>query len=118
MLLTQKPDNIDGLSPNVDSEGSGNGSPASASKLTPNRVMLHDMKDSRRSSVRRKDNASSLNSFPGRTQAGDLFSVTVGGHQLPPVRSQILVIHIAGKAHDTCILKPVNLMDVNHNCVE
>ncbi|KAG4969415.1 hypothetical protein JHK84_035508 [Glycine max] len=88
-LKLRKPDNIDGLSPNVDSEGSGNGSPASASKLTPNRVMLHDMKDSRRSSVRRKDNASSLNSFPGRTQAGDLFSVTVGGHQLPPTGTTV-----------------------------
>ena len=66
--------------------------------------MVYDMKDSRRNSVSRKDNASALNSFPGRTQAGDLLSVTVGGRQLPPVRSQILVILIAGKTHDTCIL--------------
>ncbi|XP_061341956.1 kinesin-like protein KIN-7C, mitochondrial [Gastrolobium bilobum] len=82
-LKLRKPDNLDGLSPNVDSEGSANGSPASASKLMPNGVTLYDMKDSRRNSVSRKDNASALNSFPGRTQAGDLFSVTVGGRQLP-----------------------------------
>jgi len=98
----QKPDNVDGLSPNVDSEGSANGSPASASKLTPTRVMLYDMKDSRRNSVSRKDNAPSINSFTGRTQAGDLFSVTVGGRQLPPVRSQILVINVFWK--DICMI--------------
>ncbi|KHN20146.1 Kinesin-related protein 11 [Glycine soja] len=66
-----------------------NGSPASASKLTPNRVMVYDMKDSRRNSVSRKDNASALNSFPGRTQAGDLLSVTVGGRQLPPTGTTV-----------------------------
>ncbi|KAJ1378136.1 P-loop containing nucleoside triphosphate hydrolase [Sesbania bispinosa] len=88
-LKLRKPDNVDGLSPNVDSEGSANGSPASGSKLTPNRVMLYDMKDSRRNSVSRKDNASALNFFPGRTQAGDLFSVTVRGHQLPPTGTTI-----------------------------
>ncbi|KAK7377451.1 hypothetical protein VNO80_02876 [Phaseolus coccineus] len=88
-LKLRKPDNVDGLSPNVDSEGSANGSPASASKLTPNRVMLYDMKDSRRNSVSRKDNAPSINSFTGRTQAGDLFSVTVGGRQLPPTGTTV-----------------------------
>jgi len=92
----QKPDNVDGLSPNIDSEGA-NGSPASGSKLTPTRVMLYDMKDSRRNSVSRKDNAPAINSFPGRTQAGELFSLTVGGRELPPVRSQILVINVFGK---------------------
>lgn len=88
-LKLRKPDNVDGLSPNVESEGSANGSPASASKLTPNRVMLYDMKDSRRNSVSKKDNPSTLNSFPGRTQAGDLFGVTVGGHQLPPTGTTV-----------------------------
>ncbi|ESW33471.1 hypothetical protein PHAVU_001G072400 [Phaseolus vulgaris] len=88
-LKLRKPDNVDGLSPNVDSEGSANGSPASASKLTPTRVMLYDMKDSRRNSVSRKDNAPSINSFTGRTQAGDLFSVTVGGRQLPPTGTTV-----------------------------
>ncbi|KAG2389876.1 Kinesin-like protein [Vigna angularis] len=82
-LKLRKPDNVDGLSPNVDSEGSANGSPASGSKLTPTRVMLYDMKDSRRNSVSRKHNAPAINSFPGRTQAGDLFSLTVGGRELP-----------------------------------
>ncbi|XP_020236509.1 kinesin-like protein KIN-7C, mitochondrial [Cajanus cajan] len=88
-LKLRKPDNGDGSLPNVDSEGSANGSPASASKLTPNRVMLHVMKDSRRNSVSKKDNASALNSFPGRTQAGDLFGVTVGGRQLPPTGTTV-----------------------------
>ncbi|TKY56128.1 Kinesin-related protein 11 [Spatholobus suberectus] len=88
-LKLRKPDTVDGLSPNFDSEASANGSPASASKLTPNRVMLYDMKDSRRNSVSRKENASALNSFPGRTQAGDLFGVTVGGHQLPPTGTTV-----------------------------
>lgn len=97
MPSVQKPDNLDGLSPNVDSEGSANGSPASDSKLSPNRVMHCDMKDSRRNSVGKKDNASAVNSFPGKTQAGDLFSATVGGRQLPPVRSNILAIYDAGK---------------------
>ncbi|CAJ1971901.1 unnamed protein product [Sphenostylis stenocarpa] len=88
-LKLKKPDNVDGLLPNVDSEGSANGSPASASKLTPTRVMLYDMKDSRRNSVSRKDNAPAVSSFPGRTQAGDLFSVTVGGRQLPPTGTTV-----------------------------
>ncbi|XP_027329853.1 kinesin-like protein KIN-7C, mitochondrial [Abrus precatorius] len=88
-LKLRKPDSLDGLSSNADSEGSANGSPASASKSTPNRVTLSDMKDSRRNSVSRKDNASALNSFPGRTQAGDLFSVTVGGRQLPPTGTTV-----------------------------
>lgn len=103
----QKPDNMVELSPNVDSEGSTNGSPMSASKLKPDRVMLYDMKDSRRKSVSRKDNASALSSFPGRTQAGDLFSGTIGGRQLPPVRivrCELLVNNIAVERH-TCTLK-------------
>uniref|UniRef100_A0A0R0GDL9 Uncharacterized protein n=1 Tax=Glycine max TaxID=3847 RepID=A0A0R0GDL9_SOYBN len=53
------------------------------------KVMVYDMKDSRRNSVSRKDNASALNSFPGRTQAGDLLSVTVGGRQLPPTGTTV-----------------------------
>lgn len=83
MPPVQKSDLV-GPSPNGDSEGSTNGSPASASKLTPNR-------DSRRNSISTRDNASALSSFPGRNQAGDLFSGPVGGRQLPPVRSQIHV---------------------------
>ncbi|KAF7816839.1 kinesin-like protein KIN-7C, mitochondrial isoform X1 [Senna tora] len=84
----RKPDLV-GSSPNVDSEGSTNGSPASSSKLTPNRVMLYDMKDSRRNSISTRDNASALNSFPERNQAGDLFSGTIGGRQLPPTGNTI-----------------------------
>ncbi|XP_027940533.1 kinesin-like protein KIN-7E, chloroplastic isoform X2 [Vigna unguiculata] len=87
-LKLRKPDNVDGLSPNIDSEGA-NGSPASGSKLTPTRVMLYDMKDSRRNSVSRKDNAPAINSFPGRTQAGELFSLTVGGRELPPTGTTV-----------------------------
>ncbi|KAI4307253.1 hypothetical protein L6164_030459 [Bauhinia variegata] len=85
----RKPENLIGSSLNVDSDGSANGSPASASKLTPNKVTLYDMEDSRRNSTSRKDNASALNSLAGRNQAGDLFSVTAGGRQLPPTGTTI-----------------------------
>ncbi|KAG4200802.1 hypothetical protein ERO13_A05G236600v2 [Gossypium hirsutum] len=45
---------------------------------------LNDMKDGRRKSVsRRGDDPAIVDSFPERTQAGDLFSATVGG-RLPP----------------------------------
>lgn len=99
MLPMQKNDNMVELSPSVDTEGSANGSPASASKLTPSRVMLYDSKDSRRNSVSRKDTVSALNSFPERTQAGDLFSGTVRGHHIPPVRSQLFMNNVSGKKY-------------------
>lgn len=83
----QKPENLVGLSPSSDSERSASGSPASSSKSSQNRVMCNDMKDGRRKSVsRRGDESAVIDSFPEPTQAGDLFSVSVGGRRLPPVR--------------------------------
>ena len=83
----QKPENLVGLSPSADSESSASGSPASCSKSSQSRVMFNEMKDGRRKSVsRRGDESAVVDSFPERTQAGDLFSVTVGGRRLPPVR--------------------------------
>ncbi|XP_019456134.1 PREDICTED: kinesin-like protein KIN-7E, chloroplastic isoform X2 [Lupinus angustifolius] len=82
-LKLRRPDNLVDLSTNVDTELSTNGSPASSSK-SPGKVILVDVKDSHRNSVSRKDDVQALNSFPGRTQAGDLFSGTVGGRYIPP----------------------------------
>ena len=83
----QKPENLVGLSPSADSESSASGSPASCSKSSQSRVKFNEMKDGRRKSVsRRGDESAVVDSFPERTQAGDLFSVTVGGRRLPPVR--------------------------------
>ncbi|XP_054788466.1 kinesin-like protein KIN-7C, mitochondrial [Prosopis cineraria] len=78
----RKPDQ-GGLSPNFDSESPTNVSPASSLKQLPNRVLLHDMKDSRRNSISTRDNALAFNSFPFRNQAGDLFSETIRGRQIP-----------------------------------
>ena len=84
----QKPENLVGLSPNADSESSASGSPASCSKSSQNRVMFSDMKDGQRKSIsRRGEESAVVDSYPERTQAGDLFSVTVGGRRLPPVRN-------------------------------
>lgn len=83
----QKPENLVGLSPSSDSERSASGSPASSSKSSQNRVILNDMKDGRRKSVsRRGDESAVIDSFPETSQAGDLFSATVRGRRLPPVR--------------------------------
>lgn len=52
--------------------------------------MFNEMKDGRRKSVsRRGDESAVVDSFPERTQAGDLFSVTVGGRHRPPVRRNL-----------------------------
>ncbi|CAK7346954.1 unnamed protein product [Dovyalis caffra] len=74
-------------SSSTDSESSAGGSPASHSKVSQNRVMFNDIKDGQRKSIsRRGDETTLIDSFPERTQAGDLFSATVGGRRLPPVR--------------------------------
>ncbi|KAL5993167.1 hypothetical protein ACLOJK_014090 [Asimina triloba] len=79
----RKPDHVLGHSSFVDSESSASGSPASTSQLSQSKIP--DMKDGRRKSVsRRGDDACSVDSFPERTQAGDLFSATVKGRRLPP----------------------------------
>ncbi|OMO78503.1 hypothetical protein COLO4_24737 [Corchorus olitorius] len=81
----RKPENLAGLSPNADSGSSASGSPASCSKSSQDKVTFNDTKDGRRKSVsRRADDPAIIDSFPERTQAGDLFSVTVGGRHLPP----------------------------------
>lgn len=88
MFTVQKPENMAGLSLGADSESSVSGSPASCSKSSQSRVILNDMKDGRRkSSSRRGDDPTIVDSFPKRTQAGELFSAAVGGRRLPPVRS-------------------------------
>lgn len=75
-----------GLSPTADSEGSASGSPASCSKSSL-RVTFNEMKDGKRKSVsNRGDDSTIVDSFPEKTQAGDLFSAAVGGRCLPPVR--------------------------------
>ncbi|XP_040364017.1 kinesin-like protein KIN-7C, mitochondrial isoform X1 [Rosa chinensis] len=82
----KKPENLMGLSPSADSESSStSGSPATCSKSSQNRVNSNDLKDGRRKSVsRRGDDHTIIDSFPERTQAGDLFAAAVGGRHLPP----------------------------------
>lgn len=83
----QKPENVVGTSLNADSESSTSGSPASSSKSSQRRVMFSDLRDAQRRSISRKvDDALPAGSFPGRTQAGDLFSAAIGVRNLPPVR--------------------------------
>ncbi|XP_022768155.1 kinesin-like protein KIN-7E, chloroplastic isoform X5 [Durio zibethinus] len=80
----EKPENLAGLPPSADSGSSASGSPASCSKSLQDKVTFSDTKDRRRKSVSsRGDDPAIIDSFPERTQAGDLFSATVGG-RLPP----------------------------------
>ena len=91
----QKPDNPVGSSPRSDSESSAGESPASHSKLSHNRVTFNDRKDGQRKSISRTgDETTLIDSFPERTQAGDLFSATIGGRRLPPVRRALIAILI------------------------
>ncbi|KAL5704432.1 Kinesin-like protein KIN-7E [Ranunculus cassubicifolius] len=72
-----------GLSVSGDSESALSGSPASSSHSSHHKILLTDMKDAQRSSVSgRGDYPSTIDSHPGRTQAGDLFSATVRGRHL------------------------------------
>ncbi|KAI3499699.1 hypothetical protein L1887_35504 [Cichorium endivia] len=81
----KKPEHLAGLSPHTENESSASGSPTSSRSSNP-RIMLSDM----RSSVgRRGDDVAVGDSIPQRTQAGDLFSATVGGRQLPPTGTTI-----------------------------
>ncbi|XVE60299.1 hypothetical protein DITRI_Ditri05aG0117700 [Diplodiscus trichospermus] len=76
----RKPENLAGLPPSADCGSSASGSPASCSKSLQDKVTFNDMKDGQRKSVsRRGDDPAIIDSFPERTQAGDLFSATVGG---------------------------------------
>nr|XP_034925616.1 kinesin-like protein KIN-7C, mitochondrial isoform X1 [Populus alba] len=86
----KKPENPVGSSPSTDSESSAGGSPASRSKLSQNRVTFNDIKDGKRKSISRKgDETTIIDSFPERTQAGDLFSATIAGRRLPPTGTTI-----------------------------
>ncbi|KAJ6954309.1 kinesin-like protein KIN-7C [Populus alba x Populus x berolinensis] len=86
----KKPENPVGSSPSTDSESSAGGSPASRSKLSQNRVTFIDIKDGKRKSISRKgDETTIIDSFPERTQAGDLFSATIAGRRLPPTGTTI-----------------------------
>ncbi|GFP84313.1 kinesin-related protein 11 [Phtheirospermum japonicum] len=74
----------------VDNESSASGSPSSSSKSSQHRIMFSDAKDALRKSISRKvDDASTSDSFPERTQAGDLISAAVGVRRLPPTGSTI-----------------------------
>ncbi|KAJ6685385.1 KINESIN-LIKE PROTEIN KIN-7C MITOCHONDRIAL [Salix purpurea] len=90
ICIMRKPENPAGLSPRSDSESSAGESPASRSKLSHNRVTFNDIKDGQRKSISRTgDETTLIDSFPERTQAGDLFSATIGGRRLPPTGTTI-----------------------------
>lgn len=90
MLSVQKPENTAGLSPTIDCESSASGSLASCSKSS-RKVMFNEMKDGRRKSAsNRGDDSTIADSFPEKTQAGDLFSAAVGDRRLPLVRKDFV----------------------------
>ncbi|KAF2934072.1 hypothetical protein DAI22_04g135000 [Oryza sativa Japonica Group] len=80
----EKSDQLSGLSTSVDSESTASGSP-SFSRSSQQKHPLLDLKDGRRKSMTRKgDDPALTDSFPGRTQAGDLFSAASRArHHLP-----------------------------------
>ena len=82
----QKPDHLSGFSPTADSESSASGSPSCSQSSHQKHQSVH-MKDGRRRSLSRKgeDPSVVVDSFPERTQAGELFSAAVKGRRLPPV---------------------------------
>ncbi|XP_073003631.1 kinesin-like protein KIN-7E, chloroplastic isoform X2 [Typha latifolia] len=87
----RKPDQFSGLSPSVDSESSAGGSPSS-SQSSQQKHLLLDLKDGKRKSVSIKgeDPSTYINSFPERTQAGDLFSAAPKGRRLLPTGTTII----------------------------
>ncbi|XP_042514997.1 kinesin-like protein KIN-7E, chloroplastic [Macadamia integrifolia] len=85
----RKPEHHSGLSPRADSETSASDSPAS-SRPSQHKFLQNDLKEGRRKSVsRRGDDLPIVDSFPEKTQAGELFSATVRGRPLPPSGSTI-----------------------------
>lgn len=110
-LPLQKPENLVGFSPSADSGSSSSVSPASSSKSLHHRVTFNDIKDGRRKSISKRGDDSAGGSFPERTKAGDLFSATVAGRRLPPVReilttSAIVLSHINRYAKESQRLLP------------
>ena len=92
--LLQKPENMVGLAPVSESDSSASGSPASCSKPLQNGILFSDTQDRRRKSISmRGDDPVVVGSLPERTQAGDLFSATVGGRHLPSVRDNLLLFY-------------------------
>ncbi|KAJ0976854.1 hypothetical protein J5N97_012328 [Dioscorea zingiberensis] len=86
----KKPEHLSVLSGSADSEGSASGSP-SCSQSSQQKLLATDMKDGRRKSVSRKgDDPSIVDSFPERTQAGDLFSAAIRGRRPPPTGTTII----------------------------
>ncbi|XP_043719861.1 kinesin-like protein KIN-7E, chloroplastic [Telopea speciosissima] len=85
----RKPEQLSGLSPGADSETSASGSPAS-SQASQQKFLQNDLKEGRRKSVsRRSDDCPIVDSFPEKTQAGELFGATVRRRPLPPTGSTI-----------------------------
>ncbi|WCJ44381.1 Kinesin-like protein KIN-7E chloroplastic [Euphorbia peplus] len=86
----RKPEHLVKSSPSVDSESTASGSPASCSKSAESRVLFRDIKDGERRSIsKRGDDSLVIDSFPERTQAGELFSAALVGRHLPPTGSTI-----------------------------
>nr|XP_010930730.1 kinesin-like protein KIN-7E, chloroplastic isoform X2 [Elaeis guineensis]XP_010930731.1 kinesin-like protein KIN-7E, chloroplastic isoform X2 [Elaeis guineensis] len=87
----RKPEQHSGLSPGAGCESSASGSP-SCSQSSQQKKLLFDLKDGQRKSVSRKgdDPSAFTDSFPEKTQAGDLFSAAVKGRWLPPTGTTIL----------------------------
>ncbi|CAN1730269.1 Kinesin-like protein KIN-7E, chloroplastic [Linum perenne] len=81
----KKPEYTVGSALSADTESSDSVSSASCTKSSQNRVTFSDT-DGQRKSVSRKTDDTLVDSFPERTQAGELFSATVGGRHLPPVK--------------------------------
>ncbi|KAH7681080.1 Plus-end-directed kinesin ATPase protein [Dioscorea alata] len=86
----KKPEHLSILSGSADSEGSASGSP-SFSQSSQQKLLATDVKDGRRKSVSRKgDDPSIVDSFPERTQAGDLFCAATRGRRPPPTGMTII----------------------------
>lgn len=79
----QKPESPAALSPNTDSTSSPSESPASCSKSSKD----NSSNGRQKSTSRRGGESTTADSLPEITQAGDLFSVTVGSLDVPPVRN-------------------------------
>ncbi|CAI0393167.1 unnamed protein product [Linum tenue] len=85
----KKPEYSVGSSLSADIDSPESLSPASSYISSQSRVTFTDIKDGQRKSVSRKDDNNLVVPFPERTQAGELFSATVGGRHLPPTGTTI-----------------------------
>ncbi|CAN1176128.1 Kinesin-like protein KIN-7E, chloroplastic [Linum perenne] len=85
----KKPEYTVGSSLSADTESSESVSSVSCTKSSQNRVTFSDTDGQRKSVSRKIDDNTLADSFPERTQAGELFSATVGGRHLPPTGTTI-----------------------------